>query len=240
MSGLGQEDKWVLKEWTVAERFSANLVWFRHRAGLTQQELADRVGMNRVVLGALEQGRRLPRIDTILKLVAGLEVRNCDLVAWMWWDPACHHRYETPPSSATGQDVMDFDLPAGFRVSPVGYETEDRFKDRLRQRMEDPAHRRVLDALRDDAAPSPPCKSPDESWALAVAEAVRGLREDRGLTRKELAERVATTPAFIEQIEEGRCPHPAPSFMNRLHLGFGIDQSELFAQIELRILENEG
>jgi transcriptional regulator with XRE-family HTH domain len=83
MSGLGQEDKWVLKEWILAERFSANLVWFRHQAGLSQQELADRVGMNRVVLGELERGGRLPRLDTILRLVAGLEVDNCDLVAWM-------------------------------------------------------------------------------------------------------------------------------------------------------------
>jgi len=54
MSGLGQEDKWVWKEWTLTERFSANLVWFRRQAGLTQQALADRVGMNRVVLGKLE------------------------------------------------------------------------------------------------------------------------------------------------------------------------------------------
>jgi DNA-binding XRE family transcriptional regulator len=96
----GQEGKRVAKEWTVAERFSANLVWFRRRAGLTQQELADRVGMNRAVLGALDQGRRLPRLDTILRLVAGLEVRNCDLVAWVWWDPEAHHHYETPPAIA--------------------------------------------------------------------------------------------------------------------------------------------
>jgi DNA-binding XRE family transcriptional regulator len=56
MSGLGQEDNWVEKEWTPAERFAANVVWFRLKAGLTQQELADRVGMNRVSLGELERG----------------------------------------------------------------------------------------------------------------------------------------------------------------------------------------
>jgi hypothetical protein len=40
-TGLGLEDKWVLKEWTLGERFAANLVWLCHQAGLTQQELAD-------------------------------------------------------------------------------------------------------------------------------------------------------------------------------------------------------
>jgi transcriptional regulator with XRE-family HTH domain len=120
MSGLGQEDRWVEKDWTLSERFAANVVWFRRKAGLSQQQLADRVGMKRPVLSALERGLRVPRLDTILKLVAGLEVRNCDLVAWMWWDPARHEHYETPPSIAdiSGYEVLDFDLPAGFRVSP--------------------------------------------------------------------------------------------------------------------------
>ncbi|HEX6782165.1 MAG TPA: helix-turn-helix transcriptional regulator [Solirubrobacterales bacterium] len=135
MSDLGQEVKWVLKEWTLAERFSANLVWFRNQAGLTQQELADRVGMNRVSLSELERGQRLPRLDTILRLVAGLDVKNCDLVAWMWWDPPDHESYETPPEVAdiSGYEVWDFDVPARFRVSPVGYESRERFRDRLRQ-----------------------------------------------------------------------------------------------------------
>jgi transcriptional regulator with XRE-family HTH domain len=134
VSGLGQEDRWVEKAWTLGERFGANVVWFRLQAGLSQQELAERVGMNRVALGELERGRRLPRLDTILKLVAGLEVKNCDLVAWMWWDPASHYHYESLPNVAKirGYEVRDFDIPAGFRVSPVGYETEERFRDRLR------------------------------------------------------------------------------------------------------------
>lgn len=238
--GLGQEDSWVPKEWTLAERFAANVVWFRHQAGLTQQELADRIGMNRTVLSVLERGRRLPRLDTILKLASGLEVGSCDLLAWMWWEPARHEHHETPPSCAAieGFDVMDFDLPGRLLASPVGYESEERFRDRLRQRMEE--DRNVIEALRDDAPPPATPRPPAESWVRAVGEAVRELREERGLSRQELAERVATTADFIERIEEGRCPHPAPSFMNRLHLGFEVDQEALFAQIELRILKAEG
>jgi transcriptional regulator with XRE-family HTH domain len=52
------------------------VVWFRRQAGLTQGELADRIGMNRVILSKIERGHRLPRLDVILKLVAGLEVKN--------------------------------------------------------------------------------------------------------------------------------------------------------------------
>lgn len=232
MSGLGQEDKWVLKEWTVAERFSANLVWFRHQAGLTQQELADRVGMNRVSLGALEQGRRLPRIDTILKLVAGLEVRNCDLVAWMWWDPGRHEHYESPADASSGCEILDFDLPAGFRVSPVGFESEERFKDRLRQRHEDPDHRAILELLRDDAPKVAPRERPDAAWVLRTGQALKALREERGLTHEELAERSPTTAAFISEIEEGRVMDPGLRILTDLCRILDGEGSELSAQIE--------
>jgi transcriptional regulator with XRE-family HTH domain len=232
MSGLGQEDKWVLKEWTLAERFSANLVWFRRQAGLTQQELADRVGMSRPVLSALEQGRRLPRIDTILKLVAGLEVKNCDLVAWMWWDPGRHEHYESPADASSGHEILDFDLPAGFRVSPVGFESEERFKDRLRQRHEDPDHRAVLELLRDDAPKVAPRERPDAAWVLRTGQALKALREERGLTHEQLADRSPTTAAFIREIEEGRCSAPGLRILTDLCRVLDGEGSELAAQIE--------
>ena len=47
MNRRGHDDKWVYKNWTVGQRFGANVAWFRIEAGLTQQELADRVGMKR-------------------------------------------------------------------------------------------------------------------------------------------------------------------------------------------------
>ena len=230
MSGLGQEDRWVLKEWTLAERFSANLVWFRLKADLTQQELADRVGMNRVALGELERGRRLPRLDTILKLVAGLEVKNCDLVAWMWWDSGRHHHYEFPASDASGYEVLDFDLPAGFRVSPVGYESEERFKDRLRQRVEE--DRPVLELLRDDAPKVAPCERPDAAWVLRTGQALMALREERGLTHDQLAERSPTTATFIREIEEGRISDPGLRILEEICRALDGEGSALAAQIE--------
>lgn len=232
MSGLGQEDRWVEKEWTLGERFGANVVWFRLQARLTQQELADRVGMNRTILSKIERGRQLPRLDTILRLVAGLEVRNCDLVAWMWWDPGRHHHYESPPSDAGGREVLDFHLPAGFRVSPVGYESEERFRDRLRQRMEDPDHRAVLELLRDDAPKIAPRRRPDAEWVLQTGRALRALREERGLTRQQLADRSPTTAEFIGEIEDGRCGDPGLRMLEEICRALRGEGSELSAQIE--------
>lgn len=230
MSGLGQEDRWVLREWTLGERFGANVVWFRRQAGLTQQELADRIGMKRTVLSKIERGRQLPRLDTIVRLVAGLEVGNCDLVAWMWWDPASHHHYESQSSDAGGYEVLDFDLPAGFRVSPVGYESEERFKDRVRQRVEE--DRPVLELLRDDAPKVAPRERPPAAWVLRTGEALKALREERGLTHEQLAERALTTATFIREIEEGRIGDPGLRILEEICRALGGEGSELAAQIE--------
>lgn len=48
---------------------SENIRFLRKEAGLTQAELAERVGVNRPVIGAYEEGRAEPRIQT-LKLMA--------------------------------------------------------------------------------------------------------------------------------------------------------------------------
>lgn len=235
MSSLSQEDKWVEKDWTLGERFGANVVWLRQQAGLTQTQLAERIGMSRTILSRLEHGRVFPpRLETILKLVAALEVKNCDLVAWMWWEPASHRHYETPPSIAeiSGYEVRDFHLPAGFRVSPVGYESEERFKDRLKQRGEEPGHRAVLELLRDDAPKVAPRKRPDAAWVLLTGQALQALREERGLTRQGLADRSPTTAAFIKEIEEGRCSDPGLRILEELCRALNGEGSALAAQIE--------
>jgi transcriptional regulator with XRE-family HTH domain len=230
--GLEQGDKWVQKEWTLAERFAANVVWFRHQAGLTQQELADRIGTNRTVLSALERGLRVPRLDTVLKLAAGLGVDNCELVAWMWWDPPRHESYETPPEVAdiSGYEVWDFDVPARFRVSPVGFESRERFKDRLRQQLEE--DRAVLELLGDDAPKVAPRPRPDAAWVLRTGQALKSLREKRGLTHKQLANRARTTATFIGKIEEGKIFDPGLQILTEICRALDGHGSELFEQIE--------
>lgn len=72
---------------TLPERFGRNLWRCRRRADLSQEELADRVGLSRAAIYALELGQRLPRLDTILKLAAGMQVSTCLLLAGMQWQP---------------------------------------------------------------------------------------------------------------------------------------------------------
>lgn len=72
---------------TLQDRFGRNLWRCRRRADLTQEELADRVGLSRNAIYALEVGQRLPRLDTVLKLAAGVQVSTCLLLAGMQWQP---------------------------------------------------------------------------------------------------------------------------------------------------------
>ncbi len=64
---------------------SQNLVRFRGRAGLSQQGTADRAGLHRTHVAMIEEGRRLPRLDTIVKLGGALEVEPCALLMGMAW-----------------------------------------------------------------------------------------------------------------------------------------------------------
>lgn len=59
----------------LARGFAANLRRARRRAGISQEALGFRAGLHRTEIGLLERGARMPRIDTVLKLAAGLGVR---------------------------------------------------------------------------------------------------------------------------------------------------------------------
>lgn len=72
----------------LAEHFGRRL-WRRRRlACLTQEELGHLLGLDRTEIGRLERGRRVPRLDTILKLAAGVEASPCELIAGLRWRPA--------------------------------------------------------------------------------------------------------------------------------------------------------
>ena len=72
---------------TLEERFGLNLWRCRRRADLTQEDLANFVGLSRNAIYMLELGRRLPRLDTILQLAAGTNVSTCFLLEGMGWRP---------------------------------------------------------------------------------------------------------------------------------------------------------
>lgn len=71
----------------VAKRFGENLASARHRAGLSQEELAVRASLHRTEISLLERGTRLPRIDTAIKLAAGLEAPLQELIEGIGWMP---------------------------------------------------------------------------------------------------------------------------------------------------------
>jgi transcriptional regulator with XRE-family HTH domain len=72
---------------SLKERFSANLKRARRRAGLSQEELAQMTEMHRTEISFLENAKRMPRMDTLLKLVCALEVPADDLFEGMAWKP---------------------------------------------------------------------------------------------------------------------------------------------------------
>ncbi len=71
----------------VAARFGENLMLYRKRANLSQEELGFRASLHRTEISQLERGVRLARIDTLIKLAGALSVPPGDLLKGMAWAP---------------------------------------------------------------------------------------------------------------------------------------------------------
>lgn len=52
----------------------------RREADLSQEELADKVGVSRVYIGYIEQGRNVPALEVLSKIAKVLRVRLSDIV----------------------------------------------------------------------------------------------------------------------------------------------------------------
>jgi len=70
-----------------AKRLGKNLWRARRRAGFSQEDLGALACLHRTEVGMVENGERLPRIDTLMKLAAALEVRVEALVEGIEWLP---------------------------------------------------------------------------------------------------------------------------------------------------------
>ncbi len=81
---------------TVREQFGANLLRERKRAGLSQENLGFRASLHRTQIGLLERGARIPRIDTLIKLMQALDVDAAALLEGIEWVPG-----ETRPGGFT-------------------------------------------------------------------------------------------------------------------------------------------
>ncbi|MET0306030.1 MAG: helix-turn-helix transcriptional regulator [Solirubrobacterales bacterium] len=71
----------------VARRFGENLLRCRKTAGLSQEQLGLRAGLHRTEIGLLERGARVPRVDTLMKLSAALDISPHDLLDGITWEP---------------------------------------------------------------------------------------------------------------------------------------------------------
>jgi transcriptional regulator with XRE-family HTH domain len=76
---------------TLEQRFAENLIRLRKQAGLSQEQLAKHAGLHRTAIGLLEKGARVPRIDTLIKLAAALEVEAAELLDGIEWVPGVSH-----------------------------------------------------------------------------------------------------------------------------------------------------
>jgi transcriptional regulator with XRE-family HTH domain len=52
----------------------------RASLGLTQEELAEKVGISRAYMGFVEQGRNVPTLETLEKIAKALKVKIAELV----------------------------------------------------------------------------------------------------------------------------------------------------------------
>jgi transcriptional regulator with XRE-family HTH domain len=52
----------------------------RTSLGLTQEELAEKVGISRAYMGFVEQGRNVPTLETLEKIAKALKVKMAELV----------------------------------------------------------------------------------------------------------------------------------------------------------------
>ena|SRR5690242_5888285 len=68
-----------------AERLGRNVFKARRRAGYSQEELAELCCLHRTEVGMIEKAKRLPRVDTLIKLANVLDVGLDDLATGIAW-----------------------------------------------------------------------------------------------------------------------------------------------------------
>ncbi len=74
----------------LAACFGRNLWLLRRSAGYSQEELGVRAALHRTEIGLLENGKRMPRLDTIIQLAGAMEKEPCGLLDGMAWTPEGH------------------------------------------------------------------------------------------------------------------------------------------------------
>ena len=71
-----------------AEQFGRNLAYCRRRGKLSQEDLAQRAAIHHTAVSQIEHGKRMPKLDTAVKLAGGLGVPLEELLDGLTWSPA--------------------------------------------------------------------------------------------------------------------------------------------------------
>ena len=72
---------------SIAERFAINLTRCRERAGINKSQLARLTELDPTAISRFESGKRMPRLDTLVKLTGALDCRADELVEGLSWTP---------------------------------------------------------------------------------------------------------------------------------------------------------
>lgn len=85
----------------VAQQFGANLARCRKLAALSQEEVSVRASLHRTEISQIERGLRVPRIDTLVKLMGALGADADQLLTGIEWLPGetRHGMFGSPPPS---------------------------------------------------------------------------------------------------------------------------------------------
>lgn len=63
----------------ILAKFGSHVAGIRANKSITQEQLAEKTGLDRMTIAFVESGRRWPRIGTLSRLAKGLGVRIEDL-----------------------------------------------------------------------------------------------------------------------------------------------------------------
>lgn len=75
-----------------AQLFAENLAREKERAGLSIADLAERAQIHRTHVSLLLRGKRLARLDTVVKLESALEVEPGTLLRGIGWEAPARAR----------------------------------------------------------------------------------------------------------------------------------------------------
>jgi transcriptional regulator with XRE-family HTH domain len=84
------------------ERLGRNLRRRREELGISQEELSLRAELSLTAVYPVELGRRVPKVDTFIRLVGALETTPSELATGIAWMPA--ERLATPGGFEVPED----------------------------------------------------------------------------------------------------------------------------------------